>query len=362
MAVYKIFPSADATVYSAYITQNTGLDEILEVSVKNNEATVNGVALTNNPEDLRRSLILFASSSLATVKPLITGSYQANLRLYLAEAENLTTDYTLEVKQVSQSWDMGTGKFADSPPTINGVCWNSTSSYVSGSTSWLNPSYYTVPGGGSWTNISSSQSFDYAASKDMNADVTRIVDSWFSGSLNAGFLVKHPTNIENNPTSYIITKFFSVDTHTIYPPTLEVKWDDSRYVTGSMSVINNNSFIVNVTNNTSTFKYGTGKYRMLISARDKFPTRTFSTSSIYLANKALPATSYWAIQDLKTEEMVIDFDSNYTKISCNGTSSYFDVYMAGLEPERYYRILMKTQLPTQEIIEIDNDLIFKIQR
>lgn len=362
MAVYKIFPSADATVYSAYITQNTGLDEILEVSVKNNQATVNGVALTQAPEDIRRSVVLFASSSLATVKAMISGTFQANLRLYLAEAENLTTNYTLEVKQVSQSWDMGTGKFSDSPPTINGVCWNSTSSYVTGSTSWINSSYYTVPGGGSWTSVSASQSFDYAASKDVNANVTNIVNAWFSGSLNAGFLIKHPTAIENNAASYITTKFFSVDTHTIYPPTLEIKWDDSQYITGSMSVVNNSAFIINVSNNINTFKYGTDKYRMLVTARDKYPTRTFSTSSVYLTNKALPATSYWAIQDLKTEEMVVDFDTNYTKISCNGTSSYFDVYMAGLEAERYYRLLMKTQLSTQEIIEIDNDLIFKIQR
>ena len=362
MAVYKIFPSADATMYSAYITQNTGLDEILEVSVKNNQATVNGVALTQTPEDIRRSVVLFSSSSLATVKALVSGAFQANLKLYLAEAENLTTDYTLEVKQVSQSWDMGTGKFGDSPPTINGICWNSTSSYVTGSTSWINPSYYIAPGGGSWTSISSSQSFDYAANKDVNIDVTNIVDSWFSGSLNAGFLVKHPTIIENNPASYIITKFFSVDTHTIYPPTLELKWDDSIYITGSMSVVNNSAFIINVSNNINSFKYGTDKYRMLVTARDKYPARTFSTSSVYLSNRALPETSYWAIQDLKTEEMVVDFDTNYTKISCNATSSYFDVYMAGLEPERYYRLLMKTELTTKEIIEIDNDLIFKIQR
>jgi hypothetical protein len=30
MAVYKIFPSADATLYSDSISQNTGLDEIID--------------------------------------------------------------------------------------------------------------------------------------------------------------------------------------------------------------------------------------------------------------------------------------------------------------------------------------------
>ena len=32
MAVYKIFPSQDATLYSAYPAMNTGIDEIIEAS------------------------------------------------------------------------------------------------------------------------------------------------------------------------------------------------------------------------------------------------------------------------------------------------------------------------------------------
>ena len=40
MAVYKIFASADTTLYSSSPAANTGLDEILEVSVKNDDALV----------------------------------------------------------------------------------------------------------------------------------------------------------------------------------------------------------------------------------------------------------------------------------------------------------------------------------
>jgi hypothetical protein len=32
MAIYKLFPTADATLYSGYVNANTGLDEILEAS------------------------------------------------------------------------------------------------------------------------------------------------------------------------------------------------------------------------------------------------------------------------------------------------------------------------------------------
>jgi hypothetical protein len=83
---------------------------------------------------------------------------------------------------------------------------------------------------------------------------------------------------------------------------------------------------------------------------------------LYTVNKALPQTSYWAVQDAKTEDMVINFDDTYTKISCDGTSSYFNMYMNGLEPERYYKILIKTDLSDGESYEIDNNLIFKVVR
>ena len=35
MAVYKIFPTKDATLYSQYPSKNTGLDEIIESSTFN---------------------------------------------------------------------------------------------------------------------------------------------------------------------------------------------------------------------------------------------------------------------------------------------------------------------------------------
>ena len=362
MAVYKIFANSDATLYSAYKGKNTGLDEILEISVKNSNATTNGTYLSNAPEDLRRSIVKFSSSDIQKIKSFTTGSWKTYLKLYLAEAENLTTNYNIEIRQLSQSWDMGTGKFSDYPDTVNGVSWYSTGSYKSSNPmDWINANYYTVPGGGSWTNLLVTQSFDYEASKDVCADVTTISNSWFSGSNpNYGFLLKHTGSVENNASSYIVTKFFSIDTHTIYPPTLEFRWDDSVYITGSM--VSNNDFVINAINNTQTYKYGTEKYRIKLSARDKYPTRQFTTSSVYLSNKLLPSSSYWALQDFKTEEIIIDFDTNYTKISSDGSYNYFDLYMNGLEPERYYKILVKTVLPTQETIEIDSNSIFKIVR
>lgn len=368
MAVYKIFASKDTSLYSNKPALNAGLDEILDIGVKNNVDPLSNLIdpVPSEPllsDNLRRALIMFDDSDLETIKQFRTGSWQTNLRLFLANAENLNTDYTLEVRQILQSWEMGTGKLYDTPQTRNGACWYTSQSYYQNTSNWANGSYYLTPGGGSWTTLFVTQSFSYRDSKDINSDVTTIVTDWFDGNAsNYGFLIKHTDAIEQNSGSYIVTQFFSVDTHTIYPPTLEIKWDDSVYDLGSLSVIQNNNNVISLGNNLDYFKTGTTKYKFLINARDKYPIRTFTTSSLYTTNKALPITSYWAIQDAKTEDMIIDFDTNYTKISCDGTSSYFNLYMNGLEPERYYKVLIRTTFDTGESYDIDNNLIFKVIR
>jgi hypothetical protein len=358
MSIYKIFPEADTTLYSAYPTKNTGLDEILEVSVKNSE-------IASTSDDIRRSIVKFNSNDIQTLWNKTSQgayNYDAYLKLYLANAENLSTSYTLYFNQVDVNWDMGTGKFADSPSITNGACWYTTGSYSSSLLNWPNPSYYITVGGGSWNYSTVSQSFTNRDSKDINVKVTSYFQHWISGNTNAGILIKHANSIENNSNSYKVLNFFSGDTHTIFPPCLEIRWDDSIYITGSLNVIDNSDTVLNIANNPYTIKNTTEKYSFKITARDKYPVRIFSTASIYNINKALPSSSYWAIQDVKTEDMIIDFDSNYTKISCDATSSFFDLYINGLEPERYYKIIVKSLLDSGETIVVDNDCIFKIIR
>jgi hypothetical protein len=93
--------------------------------------------------------------------------------------------------------------------------------------------------------------------------------------------------------------------------------------------------------------------------REQFPTRTFLTSSLYTTNKYLNSGSLYALKDLDTNEFVIDFDSNNTKISCDENGNYFDIFMNGLEPERNYQILIKTTISGSTIIK-DDKYYFKV--
>jgi hypothetical protein len=399
MAVYQIFASADATLYSRYPNKNTGLDPILEVSVKNSQDGTRFLyrnPITENPyytydlaansnystsdayfpeTDIRRAILQFSPNDINKLKTFasqaISGSYQANLILSLASAQNLSTTYSLDIFPVSQSWSMGTGRFAQVPQSVNGASWNYTGpagyspywventfywgninlpTWESASYLWnynVNPtsSFYVTGGGGSWyDNIESTQSFDYMSNKDVNADITEIMTSWFSGSIpNYGLIVKHPQVIEEDPNAFIDLKYFSVDTHTIYPPTIEFKWDDSYYYPQGTNYVLTDQITITIANNPGQFTQN-DVYKMRLSTRYTYPPRQFTTSSVYLTNLILAENTYWALQDVKTGEMVVNFDENFTKVSADSVGNYFYLYTSGLEINRYYRLLVRTNI------------------
>jgi hypothetical protein len=83
---------------------------------------------------------------------------------------------------------------------------------------------------------------------------------------------------------------------------------------------------------------------MRIGTRYTYPPRQFTTSSVYLTNLYLSENTYWALQDVKTGEMVVDFDENFTKLSADSVGNYFTLYTSGLEINRYYKLLIKTSI------------------
>ena len=271
---------------------------------------------------------------------------------------------------------MGTGRYPNNPQTTNGVGWTYRSS--NGVNAWpstFNP-YVTSSysgsniGGGTWytgsslgLNVTASQELSYSSNKDLNVDVTNTVLNWYSASnslggfSNDGFIVKQSDSDEFiADRNYVTTvDYFSIDTHTIYPPQLEFKWSDFSFNTGSSTntIINTSRMVATLDNNGGTYRRGSvEKFR--INSRPQFPIRVFQTASIYTTNNYLPTASYYAVKDLDTNEFVIDFDTTYTKISADDESSYFTLYMSGLEPERYYQILIKTEIGGEVLILSDN--------
>lgn len=372
MAVYKIFPTADTTIYSAYPAMNTGLDEILEATTnfKTGELQTDG----QYPQT-SRFLIKFATSDINDViNNKITGSsWAANLKVFLSKATGLSNTTTLAVNAVAEDWSMGTGRFLDTPEGQNGASWVwrtysgsnawTTTGFASGTTGSYNLTNNPLSaGGGVWyTGSQASQSFDYYSDLDVNVNVTNIVRSWYSSSFNNyGFIVRQTQSQEfvNNINNQVELKYFSRDTHTIYPPCLEFKWNDFTYSTGTLQPLQTLPASIYLDQNPGTF-YSSSINKFRVNARPTYPPRTWVTGSWYTINYALPSASYYAVKDLDTDEFVIDFDTTYTRISCDSTGNYFTLYMNGLEPERYYKILIQTTIGGSTLV-FDDNYYFKV--
>jgi hypothetical protein len=365
MAVYKIFPEKSATIYSYYPSLNTGIDEILEISTFES---------MDGTSEVSRTLIKFPTDQINDIiLNKVSGStYDAYFKGYLANASEIPLNYTIFSHPVAANWNQGTGRLGNSPITTDGVSWTYTNE--SGSNLWIQGSFpsgitgsYTGSniGGGIWYTASSyqaTQSFTNISTKDIEMKVTNTVAAWYNTTIpNNGFILKHSSSLEFTTASKFETKYFSANTHTIYPPCLEIRWNDFSYSTGSLTVVTSSYFTAVVNNNKAEYQQDSIQ-RFRVAVRDLFPPTTFRTTLSFANQKALPTSSYWAIKDLDTEEMVVDYDTSYTKISCDSVSNYFDVHMNGLEPERYYKLLIKTILPTKEVIVADKDYIFKVVR
>jgi hypothetical protein len=276
---------------------------------------------------------------------------------------------------IATDWNKGTGRLGNSPITTDGAGWqykdqNSGSVWFSGSfASGTTGSYRSGSnvGGGLWytsSNYQSTQSFTNLTSKDIELKVTNAVSASYTNKIpNYGFIIKHSGSIEFTTASKFETKYFSSTTHTIYPPCLEIRWDDSSYNTGSQAVMDSDLYVTSLGNNKNVYQQDSIQ-RFKVKVRTKYPPRTFQTSSFSFAlvNYALPSSSYWSIKDLDTDEIVVDYDTNYTKISCDTSGSYFDVYMNGLEPERYYKLLFKSIISNGETVVFDENYYFKVVR
>jgi hypothetical protein len=195
-------------------------------------------------------------------------------------------------------------------------------------------------------------------------DVTSIVKSWICGCVpNNGFILISSLELVQSDDINSSIRFFSKETNTIYQPYLDVKWDDSVYSTGSLvSLTGFNPYTVVVKNVGREYKFGSVP-RINIFAREKAPLKNFVKGyqqSQYLSSSLLPTDSYYAIKDNESENFVIDFD-DYTKLSCDGAIHYFRLDTTGLPVERYYRILIKTEI-NGEIVIFDNGNIFKVSR
>ena len=390
---YFEYPKIDATIYEGSVTSsiNTGLDQILEINKNMNSA---GTTI-----DVSRVLIQFDYSyiSSSVQSGIIPSDAKYYLNLYDASSEELAVEQTLFAYMISGSWNGGTGTKDRDPALSDGASWkyrdNDTTKteWVSGSTTQ----------GGTWYTSSLNSGYNVSASvdlvyetKDIRMDVTSLVKNHiYSGSTfpNYGFILKR----ENVPTSQSLhsifdptlatgsaehdtshqgnLKFFSRETNTIFPPKLEVEWDDSSWNTGSLSALSATDLDrlkIYFQNLKPEYKEKS-KVKFRVVGRELYPTRGFDTTPAALTVKYLPSGSrtlqqgaYYSVKDAETEDVIIPFSTG-SIISCDSTSNYFNLWMDGFQPERRYRFEIKVVSGSgaeQTSMIYDDDFTFKVVR
>jgi hypothetical protein len=359
---YFEFGKRDTTLYSGGTTasRNTGLDEILEINkVVNNNGTVGNVSRILIDFDLS-----YISKSIQDGKIPSTAKYYLNL--YDATSEEVEAEQPLHIYMVSGSWKQGTGKLDHDPVTQDGASYQYRDHEAK--TPWVTGSVLTD--GGAWFTASVDGQYEVSTSydltfdkRDVRADVTDLVNNHiYSSSVypNNGFIIKredsgshgaHPSSSmfdfdagqEGDSSRLGNLKYFSRDTHTIYPPKLEVVWDDSSYSTGSLSPLTTTDLErlkIYFQNLREEYKEDSiVKFRIV--GRELYPTTTFATTPAELTIKYLPsASAFYEVRDADTEEVIIPYGSG-SRISCDSTGNFFRVQMNGLQAERNYRFAFK---------------------
>ncbi len=346
--------SKDASIYLQQPTQNTGLDEILEVS-----KTYYG-----NLKDIARSFIQFDlnSFSASIVNGEITMS-SAELLLREVESSEIPIPYSIYIHPVSQSWEMGNGTRFDEI-SGDGITWN----HKSTATNWLMADSFSLDStgsyngrGGTWyTGSQSTQSFDYN-SADLSIDVKNTIALWLSGSLpNNGFILKHDSSFENDTIDYGQLKFFSKETNTIYQPKIRVGWDDSTFVTGSLTQLTADDIHVTFKKLKARYKVNS-KPEIRVFGREKYPLKTYTNLYSYTDVKYLPASTYYQIKDVVTDEVIIPF-SDYTKVSCDSIGNFFKLNLINWETNREYYIEIKVDRDGEIEYFSDKDLTFLVEK
>lgn len=345
--------SKDASVYLQQPNQNTGLDEILEISK----------IYYGNVKDVSRALLKFDVGFLS--KSLVDGTIKlqsADLILKETQSEEIPLEYNLYAYAISGSWEMGKGTRFDNISTA-GVTWN----YREGDSKqeWLqnglnlgtdaNPNNGT--GGTWWISNVAQQSFNYQTA-DIQMNIKSMLKGWMSGSNpNDGVLIKHSDSVENDTQDYGIVRVFSKETNTIYQPKIRIGWDDQSFVTSSLNPLTANDIKVGVTNFKKEYKVGTTP-TIRIFGRELYPLKTFSNTFSYNNIKYLPQTSYYQIKDFTSDDIIIPF-SDYSKISCDSNGNYIKLNLSNWEAGRVYKIEFKIDMDG-DVQYIDEDITFSI--
>lgn len=224
MSIKRYVANKDTTITNAFTQNlrtratkaNMGESDILEVF------SIYG-QVESDSREYSRILLDFPISQITqdriNLEIPASGSVQFVLKLSNAEHGNTTPrDFNLSVFPLSSSWKEGRGLDMETYSDLDTVNWISSSA----TSSW------NVTGSDFLTTLFATSSF-LRGNEDLEADITDIVESWLTGTLEKnGLIVKLPENLENETTSYYTKRFFARGSQFFFKrPYIEARFNDS---------------------------------------------------------------------------------------------------------------------------------------
>ena len=228
----------------------------------------------HNIPELSRILIKFdlssLSSSLATGN-ITTDNIKFNLKLKATQTDEVPTDYTIYAFPVSQSWNMGTGRYSTGGNSI-GVSWNYTNDAGTDAAYWY----------GTGSNNSYSTEHNYF-----------LTQSFATGSFSnqGGTWYYSVPNSFVQPTSSVKTVFFNTASST---PTFETQYSSSlsSSLTSSFSGFLSSSLNLILSSSVLSSSNADTSYNFINSFATTTYTNTSASISSSLASINISSSAY----------------------------------------------------------------------
>jgi len=351
--------------------------------------------VTDERNDLNQGTIRFYSNETNTIyrprleaiwkdfsnSPRTTVSYSySEATSILSMSYNPVISYTTVTSYTGSGIGYNTGYFTQSAD----------------STTWYKESYYYATHSiYSWTGsvglyhsssfVTSSTYLEYTYTSGSNTIIsyslvstTTTLTDFYTASLGSDFSASNVANVSYSIAAatssdaewtyasvggyYYSQSFTAVTANYTYLSSSITGYATSSASTQTMFAIGGEDFVIHLTNMLDKYRQDS-KVRFRMRARERYPKKTYTTGSwSYTRDESfLPLTSYYSIRDAWTEEEVIPF-SDYSQISVDSTGSYFNLYLNGVEPERFYRILFKVSQSNNVETIYDEKYTFKVIR
>lgn len=239
---------------------------------------------------------------------------------------SVTSQQVISIYPVSVSWIPGAGIFSkNNINTGDGSDWYTRNGI----------GLWDKAGGDYYTNTLYSITKSYSTIYDTYVfDITNV-------STNNGYLVK----FKSETSSFGIIEFYSPNTDTCFYPKFVYYVDDYSYITSSYQIDDPEDFVVRFSNLEKRYEK-----QQIIKLKVRFTPKQYSrdwTTSVWSSernNWCLPEdiSAYYELYDVTDIQPIKVYGySQYTKISCDGTNSYFMFDVESLPRNKFYSINIK---------------------